>query len=185
MPTGDVTKAARALRADSQRVCDDRKAGAVERQPRLLPGVRACSLFRNIQIDDAEHKVLAFGDYGEYWKEPGNALLTQRPSVVSYDTSQSDSLYMCADSMFLYTISKSEQARADSLAKVKAKAADSLAGSKGGSSVDSLAAKPSAADPKASQDGSQADAAAPQAAAGAVETSSKLRMPVLVPLQNP
>ena len=68
-------------------------------------------LFRNIQIDDAEHKVLAFGDYGEYWKEPGNALLTQRPSVVSYDTSQSDSLYMCADSMFLYTISKSEQAR--------------------------------------------------------------------------
>lgn len=88
-------------------------------------------LFRNIQIDDAEHKVLAFGDYGEYWKEPGNALLTQRPSVVSYDTSQSDSLYMCADSMFLYTISKSEQARADSLAKVKEKAADSLAGSKG------------------------------------------------------
>lgn len=120
-------------------------------------------LFRNIQIDDAEHKVLAFGDYGEYWKEPGNALLTQRPSVVSYDTSQSDSLYMCADSMFLYTISKSEQTRADSLAKVKAKAAalaaDSLAGSKGGPSVDSLAAKPSAAGPKASQDGSQADAA--------------------------
>lgn len=133
-------------------------------------------LYRNIQIDDAEHKVLAFGDYGEYWKEPGNALLTQRPSVVSYDTSQSDSLYMCADSMFLYTISKSEQARADSLAKVKAKAAalaaDSLAGSKGGSSVDSLAAKPSAAGAKVSSDGSQADAAAPQAAAGAVETSS-------------
>lgn len=129
-------------------------------------------LFRNIQIDDAEHKVLAFGDYGEYWKEPGNALLTQRPSVVSYDTSQSDSLYMCADSMFLYTISKSEQARADSLAKVKAKAADSLAGSKGGSSVDSLAAKPSAAGAKVSSDGSQAGTAAPQAAAGAVETSS-------------
>lgn len=134
-------------------------------------------LFRNIQIDDAEHKVLAFGDYGEYWKEPGNALLTQRPSVVSYDTSQSDSLYMCADSMFLYTISKREEARADSLAKVKAKAAavaaDSLAGSKGGPSVDSLAAKPSAAGPKASPDGSQADAAAPQAAVGAVETSSE------------
>lgn len=133
-------------------------------------------LYRNIQIDDAEHKVLAFGDYGEYWKEPGNALLTQRPSVVSYDTSQSDSLYMCADSMFLYTISKSEQARADSLAKVQAKAAalaaDSLAGSKGGSSVDSLAAKPSAAGAKVSSDGSQAGTAAPQVAAGAVETSS-------------
>ena len=133
-------------------------------------------LYRNIQIDDAEHKVLAFGDYGEYWKEPGNALLTQRPSVVSYDTSQSDSLYMCADSMFLYTISKSEQARADSLAKVQAKAAalaaDSLAGSEGGPSVDSLAAKPSAAGAKVSSDGSQAGTAAPQVAAGAVETSS-------------
>ena len=141
-------------------------------------------LFRNIQIDDAEHKVLAFGDYGEYWKEPGNALLTQRPSVVSYDTSQSDSLYMCADSMFLYTISKSEQARADSLAKVKAKAADSLAGSKGGSSVDSLAAKPSAADPKASMDRRRM----PLLRRLRPEPSKprpKLRMPVLVPLQNP
>ena len=35
-------------------------------------------LWRDIQIDDTEHKVLAFGDYGEYWKEPGNAFLTRR-----------------------------------------------------------------------------------------------------------
>lgn len=61
-------------------------------------------LYRNIQIDDAEHKVLAFGDYGEYWKEPGDALLTQRPSVISYDTSQGDSVYMRADTMSLHTI---------------------------------------------------------------------------------
>ena len=40
----------------------------------------------NIQIDDTEHKVLAFGDFGEYWKEPGNAFLTRRPAGVSYDT---------------------------------------------------------------------------------------------------
>lgn len=33
-------------------------------------------LRRNIQIDDTEHKSLAFGDYGEYWKEPVRALLT-------------------------------------------------------------------------------------------------------------
>lgn len=100
---------------------------------------------------------------------------------------------MCADSMFLYTISKSEQTRADSLAKVKAKAAalaaDSLAGSKGGPSVDSLAAKPSAAGPKASQDGSQADAAAPQLRPEPSKPRPILRMPVLVlvlvPLQNP
>lgn len=61
-------------------------------------------LWREIQIDDGEHKVLAFGDYGEYWKEPGNALLTLRPSVVSYDTSRGDSLYMRADTMYLYTL---------------------------------------------------------------------------------
>lgn len=61
-------------------------------------------LYRNIQIDDTDHKVLAFGDYGEYWKEPGDALLTQRPSVISYDTSQGDSVYMRADTMSLHTI---------------------------------------------------------------------------------
>lgn len=86
-------------------------------------------LWRDIQIDDTEHKVLAFGDYGEYWKEPGNAFLTRRPSIVSYDRTQGDSLFMRADSMFLFTIDENaerraaEAAAADSLAR----AADSLA----------------------------------------------------------
>lgn len=57
-----------------------------------------------IQIDDTTHKVLAFGDYGEYWKNPGNALLTRRPSVISYDLSQGDSLFMRADSICLFTL---------------------------------------------------------------------------------
>ncbi len=61
-------------------------------------------LRHDLQIDDTEHKVLAFGDYGEYWKEPGNAFLSRRPSVVSYDLSQGDSLFMRADSMFLFTV---------------------------------------------------------------------------------
>ena len=80
-------------------------------------------LRRDVQIDDTEHKVLAFGDYGEYWKEPGNAFLTRDPSIVSYDLSQGDSLFMRADSMFLYTIDKeaerraAERARADSAAR--------------------------------------------------------------------
>ena len=60
-------------------------------------------LKNNVQIDDREQKVLAFGDWAEYWKEPGNALLARRPSIISYDTSQGDSLFMRADSMFLYT----------------------------------------------------------------------------------
>lgn len=79
-------------------------------------------LWRDIQIDDTEHKVLAFGDYGEYWKEPGNAFLTRRPSIVSYDLSQGDSLFMRADSMFLFTINENAERRA-----AEAAAADSLA----------------------------------------------------------
>ena len=82
-------------------------------------------LRRDLQLDDTEHKVLAFGDYGEYWKEPGNAILTRRPVVVSYDLSQGDSLFMRADSMFLFTINENalrraaEAAKADSLALLK------------------------------------------------------------------
>lgn len=86
-------------------------------------------LWNDIQIDDTEHKVLAFGDYGEYWKEPGDAFLTRRPSVVSYDRTQGDSLFMRADSMFLFTINENarlraaERAAADSLGRM---GADSL-----------------------------------------------------------
>ena len=86
-------------------------------------------LWRDIQIDDTEHKVLAFGDYGEYWKEPGDVFLTRRPSVVSYDLTQGDSLFMRADSMFLFTVNENarrraaEKAAADSLARM---GADSL-----------------------------------------------------------
>ena len=85
-------------------------------------------LHRNLQIDDTDHKVLAFGDYGEYWQERGDAFLTREPSVVSYDTSQGDTIYLRSDSMFLYTINRLEEARqalrraaiADSLAQVRA-----------------------------------------------------------------
>ena len=85
-------------------------------------------LRHDLQLDDTEHKVLAFGDYGEYWKEPGDAILTRRPAVVSYDLSQGDSLFMRADSMFLFTINENalrraaEAAKADSLALLAADA---------------------------------------------------------------
>ena len=102
-------------------------------------------LWRDIQIDDTENKVLAFGDYGEYWKEPGNAFLTRRPSIVSYDLSQGDSLFMRADSMFLFTINENaerraaEAAAADSLARsadsLALPGADSLAHAAGGADV--------------------------------------------------
>lgn len=90
-------------------------------------------LRHDLQLDDTEHKVIAFGDYGEYWKTPGNAFLTRDPAVVSYDRSQGDSLFMRSDSMFLYTIFRADEeaaaARRDSLARV---AADSLAAAERG-----------------------------------------------------
>ena len=61
-------------------------------------------LRRNIQIDDTEHMTMGFGDYGEYWGDDERAFLTLRPSVVNYDKSQGDTLYMRSDSMFLYTV---------------------------------------------------------------------------------
>ena len=90
-------------------------------------------LRRDIQIDDTEHKSLAFGDYGEYWKEPGNALLTRDPALISYDRTQGDSLFMRSDTIWLYTINEQEEARraaaaarADSLAKALAKDSASM-----------------------------------------------------------
>lgn len=72
---------------------------------------------RNIQMDDFENKMLAFGDFAEYWSEAGNAVLTCNPSVVGYDTEQSDSVFLRADSMLLFTVSRFESAEpADSTA---------------------------------------------------------------------
>ena len=80
-------------------------------------------LKNNIQIDDSEHKMLAFGDWGEYWKEPGNVVLTREPAVVSYDLEQGDSVFLRADSMFLFTknteLEKREKEQAERLEKEK------------------------------------------------------------------
>lgn len=76
---------------------------------------------RNIQVDDFKNKMLAFGGYAEYWSDDDKAVLTDSPVVVSYDTSQSDSVFLSADSMWLYTIDryaqeKAQKAKADSIA---------------------------------------------------------------------
>lgn len=61
-------------------------------------------MYHNVQLDDTEQMALAFGDYGEYYKNPGAALLTRKPSLISYDTSQgADSLFMRADTIMLLT----------------------------------------------------------------------------------
>ena len=58
----------------------------------------------NIQMDDIKNKVMAFGDFAEYWQAEGNALLTRRASAIGYDTSQSDTVFMSADTVWLLTI---------------------------------------------------------------------------------
>ena len=81
-------------------------------------------LRRNIQIDDRSQKMLIFGDWGQYWKEPGNVFVTKSPLLISYDTEQSDSVFIRSDSMYLFTRypirEKMEKARQDSLEAAKA-----------------------------------------------------------------
>ncbi|MBR5333323.1 MAG: hypothetical protein IKV33_01125 [Alistipes sp.] len=67
----------------------------------------------NIQMDDCKNKVMAFGDFAEYWQAEGNALLTRRPSAIGYDTSQSDTVFMRADSLWLLTIDPNKGASSE------------------------------------------------------------------------
>lgn len=81
---------------------------------------------RNLQVDDTTQKVLGFADYGEWWDEPGNAFFTGRPSLINYDPEQPDSLFIAADTLWLYTISAAPavDVEADSIGVGR----DSLAG---------------------------------------------------------
>ena len=71
-------------------------------------------MFRNAQLRDEEHKVMAFGDFGQYWGDRQDAMLTRNPSVISFDPEQ-DTLYMRADSMFLFSIDKNITFGADTV----------------------------------------------------------------------
>ena len=79
--------------------------------------------YGNIQMDDFEQKMLVFGDYAEYWTDPGDMLLTRNPSAISYDLEQSDSIFMRADTLEIFTISvlaereQAERAAAEALAQ--------------------------------------------------------------------
>ena len=77
----------------------------------------------NIQMDDFKNKMLAFGDYAEYWQQEGRAILTKSPSLISYDTSESDSVFMSADTLHIETIDpkKEQSAEADSTPKEEQK----------------------------------------------------------------
>ena len=113
-------------------------------------------LRRNIQIDDRSHKMLIFGDWGEYWKEPGNVLVTENPSIISYDTTQGDTVFMRADTMWVYTRypirEKIEQARKDSLEQsAKLAAANSNNGQKSNNTEQKSSALPNKQKPSSAR----------------------------------
>ena len=58
----------------------------------------------NVQMDDTTQKILGFADYGEWWDDMDNALFTRRPSMINYNPEEPDSLFLCADTMWLYTV---------------------------------------------------------------------------------
>ena len=59
---------------------------------------------RNIQVEDTTRKIIGFADYGEWWDEPGNALFTRRPSMINYSPEYPDSVFLRADTLWLYTV---------------------------------------------------------------------------------
>jgi lipopolysaccharide export system protein LptA len=70
-------------------------------------------LYGNVQIDDNENFTSAFGDFARYWGESGEVMLTRTPSVANYNEQHngSDTLYMRADTIFMYVIPKTKDER--------------------------------------------------------------------------
>lgn len=59
-------------------------------------------MYGNIQLYDKGHSSLGFGDLGHYWNERGQTLLTRMPSILTIDEKTSDTMFLRADTMFLY-----------------------------------------------------------------------------------
>ena len=77
-------------------------------------------LRNNIQIRDEEQELLSFGDYGIYFGESGDAMLTENPSLISFADENGDSLYMRSDTMFMYMIDTTSIYHPDYVGKKKA-----------------------------------------------------------------
>jgi lipopolysaccharide export system protein LptA len=74
-------------------------------------------LYGNIQIDDEENQSSAFGNFGQYWGERGETMLTRRPSLANYNEEQNngDTLYMRADTIFMFVAYPSDGRVRDTL----------------------------------------------------------------------
>ena len=64
----------------------------------------------NIQVYDPEQRSYLFGDYGVYFEESQEAILTENPSTINIEEGeQPDSTYLRGDSLFMYTLRWEEE----------------------------------------------------------------------------
>ena len=67
----------------------------------------------NIQVYDPEQRSYLFGDYGVYFEESQEAVLTENPSAINFEEDEagarSDSTYLRGDSLFMYTLRWEEE----------------------------------------------------------------------------
>lgn len=88
-------------------------------------GDQNAEFHKNVQVIENEQRSLAFGDYAHYWGKEKRMLLTDNPSVLSYDERKSadstrieperDTLFVRSDTIFIYTFNRKDSLAGDSI----------------------------------------------------------------------
>ena len=117
--------------------------------------VQDALLVNNVQVADDEQQAVAFGDLIQYWGKERKALLTRDPVVASFqesDSSKRDTLYMRADSMFVFTYNRDsllrDSLRRDSLAALESTASDEFTPADGGGTTAGTASQSPEGEPQ-------------------------------------
>ena len=117
--------------------------------------VQDALLVNNVQVADDEQQAVAFGDLIQYWGKERKALLTRDPVVASFqesDSSKRDTLYMRADSMFVFTYNRDsllrDSLRRDSLAALESAASDEFTPADGGGTTAATASQSPEGEPQ-------------------------------------
>ena len=117
--------------------------------------VQDALLVNNVQVADDEQQAVAFGDLIQYWGKERKALLTRDPVVASFqesDSSKRDTLYMRADSMFVFTYTRDsllrDSLRRDSLAALESAASDEFTPADGGETTAGTASQSPEGEPQ-------------------------------------
>ena len=117
--------------------------------------VQDALLVNNVQVADDEQQAVAFGDLIQYWGKERKALLTRDPVVASFqesDSSKRDTLYMRADSMFVFTYNRDsllrDSLRRDSLAALESVASDEFTPADGGGTTAATASQSPEGEPQ-------------------------------------